>query len=326
MKKLFQENPIRITLAFLCILSFIGLSAWKYYAPLHIHEWNKKEISRIKVADPVNFSFAVFGDNKGNRSIFQPLLRDISHDKEIAFAIDVGDLVRKGKRGLFRNFLSQLQRTMTIPFLTAVGNHDLDNGSGNYQEIFGPTYYSFQIGQNYFIVLDASTEPSFDKTQLKWLEDELGKAQSSKARFVFMHIPPFDPRSSGAQPDKDRKDLLDLFRRYNVTHLFASHIHGYFSGFWEGIPYTITGGAGGRLQGSDPQHFFHHYVKVHVHDGNLDTMVRRIEAKNAVATIYDLVQDDLFELGLLVGAGIFLITLGLPIRRNRASRPHHLGS
>ena len=72
---MFQENPIRITLTFLCILSLIGLGSWKYYAPLHIHERNKKEISRIKVTDP-DFSFAVFGDNKGNYSYFEPLLRD----------------------------------------------------------------------------------------------------------------------------------------------------------------------------------------------------------------------------------------------------------
>ena len=78
---------------------------------------------------------------------------------------------------------------MTIPFLTAVGNHDLDNGSGNYQEIFGPTYYSFQIGQNYFIVLDASTEPSFDKTQLKWLEDELAEGPSLKGSVRFHAYP-----------------------------------------------------------------------------------------------------------------------------------------
>ncbi len=74
-----------------------------------------------------------------------------------------------------------------------------------------------------------------------------------------MDVPPFDPRGNGFSeclPEKDKKDLLDLFRRYNVMHAFASHIHGYFAGVCEGISYTITGGAGGRLKGSDPEHFF----------------------------------------------------------------------
>ncbi len=120
--------------------------------------------------------------------------------------------------------------------------------------------------------------------------------------------------------DRDWKDLLDLFRRYGVTHLFTSHIHGYFSGVREEIPYTITGGAGGRLQGSDPQHFFHHYIKVHLHNGKIDTTVQRIEAKNVVASFSDLIQDDLLGWGLLVGAGLSLLSLGFSIKRSHASK------
>ena len=140
-----------------------------------------------------------------------------------------------------------------------------------------------------------------------------------------MHVPPFDPRGNGFSeclPEKNREDLLDLFRRYNVTHVFASHIHGYFSGVWEGIPYTITGGAGGRLKGSDPEHFFHHYVKVHVNNGNVDTTVRRIDAESVMKSLIDLMEDFLLEWGLLVGAGISLLTLGLSIWRNHGSKSY----
>ena len=116
------------------------------------------------------------------------------------------------------------------------------------------------MGEGYFIVLDSTTEAGFDKTGRKWLEKELKKAKASKVRFVFMHVPPFDPRGNGFHKClNDGEELLDLFRHYHVTYLFASHIHGYFSGVWQGVPYTITGGAGGKLQGNDPNHFFHHY-------------------------------------------------------------------
>jgi hypothetical protein len=245
-KKIFKEHPLKIILASLCILLFIGLKFWDTYTASPIHDRNNKEISRIKVANSENFTFAVFGDNKGNNPIFEPLLRDIDHNTEIAFTIDVGDLVSGGKKGKYRPFLNQVQENLAIPFLTAIGNHDLNNGSfRNYHEIFGSTYYAFQIGEAHFVVLDATTESGFDRTERQWLEEELQKAQSSKARFIFMHVPPFYPRGNGFSeclPEKDRKDLLDLFKRYNVTHLFASHIHGYFSGVWEGISYTITGG------------------------------------------------------------------------------------
>jgi len=329
-KKVLKAHLVKIILASLCILLFMGLKFWDYYAPLPIHDWNNKEISRVKVADPEDFAFAVLGDNKGNYSFFEPLLHDIDHDAGIAFAIDVGDLVSEGKKGKYRRFLNQVQENLTIPFLTAIGNHDLNNGSSdNYLEIFGPTYYTFQIGQSYFIILDATTESGFDKPERQWVEDELQKAQTSKARFIFMHVPPFDPRGSGFNkclPEKDRKDLLDLFRRYKVSHLFASHIHGYFSDVWEGVPYTITGGAGGGLQGNDPEHFFHHYLKVHVFNANgkVDIMAKRIDRKGLMASLFDLMEDKVLEWGLLVGASISLLTLGFSIRRKHGSKSHHV--
>ncbi len=322
MKKMVRENPIKMTLAFLCILSFIGLSFWNSYAPLSIHDWNKIEVSKIKLANPDDFTFAVFGDNKGNYSFFNPLLQDISGDKEIAFAIDIGDLVGDGKRSQYRHFLNQVREKLTVPFLTATGNHDFNNNNGfdHYRNIFGPTYYAFQAGQYSFMVLDATNDSGFDKTQHQWLEDELKNAQDAKARFIFMHIPPFDPRGGGSYlPERDRNDLQELFTRYSVTHLFTSHIHGYFSGVWGGVPYTITGGAGARLQGSDPQHFFHHYMKVHVKNGKVDIAVKRINAENIVVRFYDLLEGNAIEGGLLLCAGVCLFTTWLPSKRRTGS-------
>jgi serine/threonine-protein phosphatase CPPED1 len=321
-RRIFKKYPLRTGFACLFILSFIVLQLWNHYAPLQISDRNKKEISRIKVVDPEDLTFAVFGDNKGGYSVFNALLKDLTHRIETSFAIDVGDLVQNGKRGLFRRFLKEVQGDLAIPLITAIGNHDLNNGSsGTYQEIFGATYYSFSLGVNSFIVLDATTESGFDKTERHWLEEELEKAQASKNRFVFMHVPPFDPRGNGFNKCLiDGKDLLDLFRRYHVTHLFVSHIHGYFSGAWEGVPYTITGGAGGGLQGSDPEHFFHHYVTVRVYQGKVETVVRRIDAENGIALLVDIFEDYVLEWGLLVGAGILLLTVGLTIKNRGPSK------
>lgn len=319
-EKVLRAHPIKTALAFLFVLSFLGLTSWNYYAPLPIHDRNKKELARVKVPDPDNFTFAVCGDNKGNKSIFVPLLKDINHSLEMVFVIDVGDLVPKGERRFYRRFLKDVQKNLAIPLITVIGNHDLNNDSCHYEEIFGSTHYSFEIGRNYFIVLDATTENNFNKEEHKWLENELKKAHASKTRFVFMHVPPLDPRGDGFHKClKDGNDLLDLFKRYNVTHLFASHIHGYFSGKWDGVPYTITGGAGGGLQGSDPNHFFHHYITVHVEDQNADIMVRPIQAeKNMVYYLSEFLEDSAVEWALLFGVGISLVALVL-YARNRCS-------
>lgn len=321
MRKIFEEHPLRTGLACLFIFSFIVLQFWNWSAPLPINDRNRKELLRIKVVDPEDFTFALFGDNKGNYSVFEPLLKEIDHDMEIAFAIDIGDLVPNGQRGFFRRFVKEVKGDLAIPLLTAIGNHDLNGGSSkNYLKVFGPTYYSFQVGKGYFIVLDSTTEAGFDKTERKWLEEELKKAQASKVRFVFMHVPPFDPRGNGFHKClNDGKELLDLFRHYHLTHLFASHIHGYFSGVWQGVPYTIAGGAGGKLQGDDPNHFFHHYVTVHVHQGTTETVVKRINPEGGIMRLFDFFEDEVFEWGLLVGAGILLLTLGPTIKRDMIS-------
>jgi serine/threonine-protein phosphatase CPPED1 len=317
-RRIVKEHPVRIILACLCILLLISITFWKSYAPLSIHEWNRREISKIKLTNPDDFTFAVFGDNKGNASFFDPLLRDIGHDKEITFAMDIGDLVADGKRSQYRRFIDQVREKLSIPLLTATGNHDFNNGFDEYSSIFGPTYYAFQAGFCSFVVLDATNDSGFDKTQRQWLEDELRKAQDAKARFVFMHIPPFDPRGGGSYlSERDRDDLQELFTRYRVTHLFTSHIHGYFSGVWGGVPYTITGGAGARLQGSDPKHFFHHYIKVHVNDGKVDTTIRLIDAENIVVRLYDSMENHAFDAGLLLCAGACLLTAWLSMRKRR---------
>ena len=62
---------------------------------------------------------------------------------------------------------------------------------------------------------------------------------------------------------------MDVLRGHRITHIFCSHIHGYFTGDWEGIPYTISGGAGAPLVGTDPAHFFYHYLKVRVRGGTV---------------------------------------------------------
>jgi len=312
--KVLRKHPINLIIASLFILGFVAFEFWDHYIPPSVQDRNQRETSRIKV-DPDDFSFAVFGDHKGHEFIFEPLLRDVAKNQKLTFAIELGDLVRQGRRWFYRRLLNEVEKNLSIPYLAVIGNHDLYRGSNNYREIFGPTYYSFQIGQTYFIMLDTSARFRFDKAQRQWLEAELERSQASEIRFVFAHVPLFDPRGRPefvkCLSEKDGKDLLDLFRRYHVTHFFASHIHGYFSGAWEGVPYTITGGAGAGLHGRDPEHFFHHYIKVHVSGDKVEIEVKRIDVhKSSLKDFLSFIKDFGPEWGLFVGMLISLLILG----------------
>jgi hypothetical protein len=282
LKALRRRHPIRLSLFFLCILLLAGVEIWFGFQAAPAHNWIAENVLKINVQDPSDFAFAVFGDNKNSHSIFPVLLRKVDQDHDIKFALDIGDLVFDGDIEKYRYFFNQLKDNIKLPLLTAIGNHELLLGSGRglYYDLFGPFYYSFQVGRSYFIVLDDANETGLDKWQRAWLERELKKAQAYAHKFVFMHVPLFDPSGGryedGCLPEKEARSLLELFKQNKVSYIFASHIHAYYTGQWQGIPYTITGGAGAELAGRDPKHDFFHYLKVRVKGNSVNVTVQRL--------------------------------------------------
>ncbi|MCG2772410.1 MAG: metallophosphoesterase, partial [Desulfobacterales bacterium] len=143
-------------------------------------------------------------------------------------------------------------------------------------------YYAFQLKDHYFIVLNNNLRTGMGEAQMAWLEDELKKSQSYKTRLVFFHYPLFDPRGEKyhhSLPEEAGRRLAALFSRYKVTYIFASHIHGYFTGKWDGVPFTVSGGGGAPLAGADPAHFFYHYLKVTLQAGEVHVEVQRIKTE-----------------------------------------------
>ena len=226
-----------------------------------------------------DFAFAVLGDNRGSTTIFDSLIAKVSSDS-VLFALDNGDLVDGGTVANYRHFVDQIS-ACTKPFLVSAGNHD-DISNGIYAALFGDGYYDFTVGDSLVIVLDDSNERNIDSGQLEWLKSELSRGQAYKYRFIFMHVPLYDPRQSGESVGHSLQDLTfakmlnGLFDQNHVTLILASHIHGYYEGVWGSTPYIISGGAGAPLQGTDPEHFFYHYVRVHVSDQGIEHEVVRI--------------------------------------------------
>ncbi len=269
---------IVLGLAIIALGTFTYCREFRLRPPPEGFNWNYHQIQRIpKEEHP--FSFAVLGDNKNSFSTFQDILHDLDANRDrLAFAIDLGDLVFDGERAKYRIFYNQI-KDVQLPFLVAIGNHDIrEEGRAEYYELFGPFYYAFTVGNARFIVLDDANQVRLDPSQMEWLKEELEDARALSFIFVFLHIPLRDPRPelSHSLGDEDQvEELLSLFRAYHVTRVFASHIHGYFTGEWEGVPYTITGGAGAELMGTDPEHYFYHYMVVNVDGGEVTISVIR---------------------------------------------------
>lgn len=267
----------------LCFWAFIEIGD---LFPVKDHDLNYHSMEAVKDRyQGGGLDFAFLGDSK-NSPVFSYLVRKLNNDQSLQFAIIGGDLVLYPASETFRSFLKQ-RRDLQIPSLALPGNHDVAFGNmGMYYKIFGRMYYSFSLGNSKFIMLDNSNETNLGVEQEAWLEQELKDGLHYKYRFVFMHVPLWDPRDKpGAMvryahslkdPDTARR-LEDLFVKYKVTALFASHIHAYYEETNRGIHTIISGGAGAELVGSKPDHTFYHYVKVKVTDQEVKTSVVKLD-------------------------------------------------
>ncbi|TDT71957.1 calcineurin-like phosphoesterase family protein [Hypnocyclicus thermotrophus] len=264
-----------LTISIIC-MSIIAITI-KIYT--HYYFFNLKDnitfdnVAKIDT-NMSNFTFDILGDNKNSITTFNKIIKLINNDNS-KFVINGGDIVFDGSEAKYTFFLKQISK-LKKPMLYSIGNHEIaDNGRGRYYKIFDKFYYSFHTKNSYFIFLDDANENYIDKWQMKWLHKELEKSKNYKYKFIVMHVPLFDPRSK-IQPGHSLKNVTQakylnkLFDNYNITMIFASHIHAYYEGKWGNTPYIITGGAGAELAGTDKAHYFYHYLKVHVSEKGIN--------------------------------------------------------
>jgi hypothetical protein len=263
-----------LAVAILGMVALAGAALAAETGTLPARQWNQENLDRIKGLAAEPLKFIVMGDNRDQPEIFGRVLKMADQD--------LGDMVHKVDLDQYRIFFKEVRENFHKPLVTVIGNHELygDRGLELYREMFGPDYYSFQVGGNFFIVIDDSSKEVFTPEQVSWLENELKKSQAYQTRMVFMHIPLFDPTGSPKPhclPPEAAARLLALFKKYQVSHVFAAHIHAYYAGEWDGVPYAITGGAGAPLKADNPQHDFYHYLKVTVTGSRVQVQVQRLE-------------------------------------------------
>lgn len=151
------------------------------------------------------------------------------------------------QRGLFDVFPTLLASTAMWP---TIGNHDAKNFTagehGSYFDIFSlPTnaeaggvpsgdeaYYSFDHGNIHFICLDSETSNIADNgPMLRWLRDDLERAQAADWKIAYFHRPPYtkgshdsdtDPRSTSL-----RRHALPILEGAGVDVVLSGHSHSY---------------------------------------------------------------------------------------------------
>lgn len=171
-------------------------------------------------------------------------------NNEVDFIILTGDF--GWRYGIDRYSRLVNDKTTGTRVISTIGNHDLVNGDFGeqyFEEKFGPSYYSFDIGETHFIVtpmLWGDTRPSYTKTQiLSWLRKDIEMQPDGKPLVVFNHQNWLWDEECTVKTEEETID----FKKYNLKAFIYGHNHQQFmSQFKNGIKIycTSTIDKGGR--------------------------------------------------------------------------------
>lgn len=242
------------------------------------------------------FTFAVFGDNRGDDTGQQPpaflqVLKALE-DEAPALVLDTGDMIYghssdEGRvREQWRIYREEIGRARRAPIFHVPGNHDIwDEPSARiYRELWGPTYYAFDCGNARFVGLDTETARGrLGEEQLRWLEQQL-ESSGQRNVFVFLHRPLFPVDGAiGSSLDEypsERDRIHSLFVRNHaiIRGVFAGHEHLYSFQERDGVPYYISGGGGAPLYMAPELGGFHHFILVHVMGHRVEMELKKVAA------------------------------------------------
>lgn len=237
--------------------------------------WNAHELTTFSHNES-NYSFLVCGDSRNDMGNFASMI-NVANKQDALFTVFMGDMRAKTDYlyAFKQIYLPPSPYThFNMPILFSIGNHeeyDYENGTtegakATYDCIFGnESWYSWTEKNTYFIVLDnnnGSSPGDLPIAEYNWLKDQLNKSTKYRYTFIFMHSPlwtpedqlwiPGDPKPhphsmnvSDTNTTIGAINLQKLFNCYpNITMVFASHIHNYYTGKWGATPYIIYGDSG----------------------------------------------------------------------------------
>ena len=224
-----------------------------FYMPLRTAVSHRRaDFELVAIEQPDQFDFVFLTDIHLERpeiSVpkFKASLAEIeSLDPRPAFLWAQGDICLQG--GMGKAYMECLA-TSRLPIRNGAGNHEMiledRNPRAQYEEMFGPTYYSFDWGSLHCIVLDGNkpipeqqgwkaVHGAVEGSELAWLEADLAAQPRGKPIIVGVHIPvvltyperrAHSPKDAPYWEMTNDKRLTDLFARHGVRLVLQGHMH-----------------------------------------------------------------------------------------------------
>jgi|GEM_PF-748080 len=194
-----------------------------------------KPLNPPMVNDENNFGFLWITDPhiRSDRRDYFGKLGMFADRNNVGFIVCSGDLSDNGTRENFNyvNYLTSVN--LTVPFYSALGNHDLyGDGWEAFKELIGPSVVSFSpysaygLSNSLFIFIDTA-ECVVGEKQMDWIEFQL-KNSSAGHRFILSHFCLYDGEFETptilCDPD-ERYRLLSLLKKYQVDFFLCGHKH-----------------------------------------------------------------------------------------------------
>lgn len=219
--------------------------------------------------------FAIIGDRTGTAAagIYEQIVAEVEQLRP-DFVMTVGDHIQ-GYTDDTVTLNAQwdeyfdIVKKLTMPLYVTPGNHDITNDKmlPIYEKRVGKPYYSFNVRNCHFVVVDVSRDDSsaeISQTQFGWLAEDLAANKGAVQTLVFFHKPFWYDSVIEGKKDK----LHDLFVANGVDAVFNGHFHSYFSAKIDGITYTAVGSSGGVIDAL-PSDLDFHYTWVTVDDNGV---------------------------------------------------------
>ncbi len=164
-------------------------------------------------------------------------LKDIAENDKPAFLIHTGDICYEP--GLKKHIEDMNTENMGVPVRYIIGNHDYVDGKYGeelFESLYGPVWYSFEIGNVHYVVTPFQTgadrKSAYNKNdRWRWLENDLANTDPNMKVVMFNHnIPPNDDYVISF----DRKEL-DLKKHNLIAWVFGHYHYNYIEENQNGI-------------------------------------------------------------------------------------------
>ncbi len=193
-----------------------------FFLQLSDTHWGYAGVSNPKADVPLKTAIATINATSINATSVRPDF--IVFTGDLTHTTDDG-AVRRKRMTEFRELASGLA---VKPLHLIPGEHDAGPDEGRaYQELFGPTHYTFDHKGVHFVALDNVSRPGGEvgSEQIEWLAADLKKVARDAPVVVFAHRPLFDLYPEWDWATKDGAKVIDVLLPHKHVTVFYGHIH-----------------------------------------------------------------------------------------------------